>query len=88
MKFSVPIYIRRLNGLAGLPEEGAGAVRGEEVRRGDSPNYRLYPDMFSFARQVSRRPITRATARRFSRGVEAPKVENTRKACPNWSPGR
>ena len=67
-EISVPVFVRRLNGIAGCLKK-AQALYGE--RKYDETtliSYRLYPDMFNFARQIQARPITPGTAPRSSRG--------------------
>src|SRR5262249_40627977 len=79
-EISGPIYIRRLNGLAGCLKKAQAAYAEKKYDEGTLLNYRFYPDMFSFARQVQQATDHARNSTALLAGVEAPKAENTEKS--------
>ena len=74
---SVPIFVRRLNGLAGCLKK-AQALYAE--KKHDEPTllgYRFYPDMFNFSRQVQAATDHARTCTALLAGLEAPKYEDS-----------
>lgn len=49
---SVPVFIRMLGNLAGILEKAAAHCAARKIDPAALLHYRLYPDMFDFARQV------------------------------------
>ena len=49
---SVPIFVRHLNGLAHCLKKAQALYTEKKYDEGSLVNYRLFPDMFSFARQI------------------------------------
>jgi hypothetical protein len=49
---SAPVFIRMLNNLAAMLEKAAAHCEARKIDPAVLFNYRLYPDMFAFARQV------------------------------------
>jgi hypothetical protein len=78
-EISVPIYVRRLNGLAGCLKKAQTLYAEKKFDEGTLFNYRFYPDMFSFARQVQQATDHARNSTALLAGVEAPKMENTEK---------
>jgi len=78
-EISVPIYIRRLNGLAGCLKKAQAVYAEKKFHEGTLLNYRFYPDMFSFARQVQQATDHARNSTALLAGVEALKVENNEK---------
>ncbi len=79
-QISVPVFVRHLNGLAGCMKK-AQALYGE--KKYDETTllaYRLFPDMFSFAKQVQAATDHARTCTALLAGVEAPKFEDTEKS--------
>jgi len=73
---SVPVFIRMLNNLAAILEKAAAHCAARKIDPAVLLNYRLYPDMFAFARQVQVAcDHARNGAARLA-GVEAPRLEN------------
>jgi len=79
-EISVPVFVRRLNGIAGCLKK-AQALYGE--RKYDETtliSYRLYPDMFNFARQIQAATDHARNCAALLAGVEAPKMEMNEKS--------
>jgi len=73
---SVPVFIRMLNNLAAILEKAAAHCAARKIDPAVLINYRLYPDMFAFARQVQVAcDHARNGAARLA-GMEAPRLEN------------
>jgi hypothetical protein len=77
---SVPIFIRHLKGLAIVTRKAQALYAEKKLDEATLLGYRLYPDMFSFTRQVhmaTDHPITCAS---LLAGVDAPKHEGNEKS--------
>ncbi|MCC7486734.1 MAG: DUF1993 domain-containing protein [Burkholderiales bacterium] len=79
-EISVPVYIRRLNGLAACLKKAKALYDEKKYDEGTLVNYRLYPDMFTLARQVQQATDHARNSTGLLAGVDAPKVENTEKS--------
>ena len=74
---SVPVFIRMLGNLAAILEKAAAHCAARKIDPAVLLNYRLYPDMFAFARQVQVAcDHARNGAARLA-GMEAPRLENS-----------
>jgi len=74
---SVPVFIRMLGNLAGILEKAAAHCAARKIDPAALIRFRLYPDMFDFARQVQVAcDHARNGAARLA-GVEAPELEKT-----------
>ena len=74
---SVPVFIRMLNNLAAILEKAAAHCAARKIDPAVLLDYRLYPDMFAFARQVQVAcDHARNGAARLA-GMEAPRLENS-----------
>ena len=74
---SVPVFIRMLNNLTGILEKAAEHCATRKIDPAALIRFRLYPDMFDFARQVQVAcDHARNGAARLA-GVEAPELEKT-----------
>jgi len=49
---SVPVFLQLLGGLKGVIEKGEAGATAKKWEENTLLNWRLYPDMFTFARQV------------------------------------
>src|SRR5215813_12058520 len=78
-EISVPIYIRRLNGVAACLKKAQALYAEKKYDEGTLLNYRFYPDMFNFARQVQQATDHARNSTALLAGVEAPKAENNEK---------
>ena len=79
-EISVPIYVRRLSGLAGCLKKAQALYAEKKFDESTLMNYRFYPDMFSFARQVQQATDHAHNSTALLAGVEAPKVESNEKS--------
>ncbi|MEW5771144.1 MAG: DUF1993 domain-containing protein [Pseudomonadota bacterium] len=79
---SVPVFIRMLDNLAAILEKAAAHCEARKIDPLALTQYRLYPDMFNFARQVQVAcDHARNGAARIA-GSEAPRLENTAQTFP------
>ncbi len=77
---SVPVYVKLLNGLAGCLKKAAAHYGEKKYDEASLLGYRLYPDMFHFAKQVqAATDHARAGAARLA-GQEPPKFEDSEKS--------
>ena len=79
-QISLPIFIRHLNGLAGCMKKAQALYAEKKYDEATLLSYRLYPDMFSFARQVQAATDHARTCTALLAGVEAPKFEDNEKS--------
>jgi hypothetical protein len=79
---SVPVYIRMLTNLIAILEKAAGHCEAGKIDPSVLINYRLYPDMFNFAKQVQIAADAAKNGTAYLAGVEAPKFEDTEKSFP------
>lgn len=79
---SIPHFIRMLGNLKTILEKAAAHVEAKKIDPAALIKFRLYPDMFTFARQVqSTSDISKGCAARLS-GTEPPKYEDTESTFP------
>ena len=79
-QISVPIFVRHLSGLANCLKKAQTLYAEKKYDEGTLLAYRLYPDMFSFARQVQAATDHARTCTSLLSGVEAPKFEDNEKS--------
>ena len=77
---SVPIFIRHLNGLAGCLTKTQALYSEKKYDELTLLNYRLYPDMFNFIKQVQAASTHAVTCAALLAGVEAPKLGDNEKS--------
>jgi hypothetical protein len=74
---SVPVFIRMLGNLAAILDKAAAHCEARKIEPAALIHYRLYPDMFAFARQVqAATDHARNGAARLA-GMEAPELAKT-----------
>ncbi len=79
---SVPVFIRMLNNLAAILEKAAAHCEAGKIDPDFLTGYRLYPDMFNFAKQVQvATDHARNGAARLA-GTEAPAMAHTERTFP------
>ena len=76
---SVPVYIKLLNGLAGCLKKAAAHYAENKYDEASLLGYRLYPDMFHFAKQVQEATNHARNTVRLA-GQEPPKVDENEKS--------
>jgi uncharacterized protein len=79
-QITVPVFVRRLNGLAGCLKKAQALYAEKKYDEGTLLAYRFYPDMFNFARQVQAATDHARNCTALLAGVEAPKVEMNEKS--------
>jgi uncharacterized protein len=70
---SVPVFLQLLGGLKGVIEKGEAHANAHKWEENTLLNWRLYPDMFTFARQV-RQASEHALGAGRAAGVEVPSL--------------
>jgi hypothetical protein len=79
---SVPVFIRMLNNLVRILEKAAAHCEARKIDPLVLTQFRLYPDMFNFAKQVQTAcDHARNGAARLA-GQEAPRLENAERTFP------
>jgi len=74
---SVPVYIRILTNLGGILDKGAAHAEARKIDPTVLVNSRLFPDMFTFARQVQiATDHAKGSSARLA-GMDPPKFEDT-----------
>lgn len=79
-QISLPVFIRHLNGMAGCMKKAQAHYAEKKYDEATLLSYRLYPDMFSFTRQVQAATDHARTCTALLAGVEAPKFEDNEKS--------
>jgi hypothetical protein len=79
-QISVPVFVRRLNGLAACLKKAQAHYSAKGYDEASLLAYRFYPDMFSFARQVQVATDHAKGCTAMLAGVEAPKYEDNEKS--------
>lgn len=79
-QISLPVFVRHLEGLAIVLKKAQSLYAEKKYDESTLLSYRLYPDMFSFARQVQAATDHARNCIALLAGVEAPKVEMTEKS--------
>lgn len=77
---SLPIFVRHLNGLAGCLKKAQALYAEKKHDETTLLSYRLYPDMFSFTRQIQAATDHAKNCAALLAGVEAPKFEDNEKS--------
>ena len=79
-QISIPVFVRRLNGLAGCLKKAQALYADKKYDESTLLAYRFYPDMFNFARQVQAATDHARNCTAMLAGVEAPKMELSEKS--------
>lgn len=77
---SVPVYIRMLKNLIAIMEKAVTYCEASKIDPAVLINYRLYPDMLNFCKQVQIAADSAKNGTFFLAGVEPPKFEDTEKS--------
>ncbi len=79
---SVPVFVRALNNLAAILEKAATHAESRKIDPAALINYRLFPDMLPFAKQIQiASDNAKAGAARLA-GAEPPKYEDNEATFP------
>ena len=79
-QISVPIFVRHLNGLVTCMKKTQTLYAEKKYDESTLLSYRLFPDMFTFAKQVQAATDHARTCTALLSGVEAPKFEDNEKS--------
>ena len=79
-QITVPLFIKHLNALAGCIRKAQALYSEKKHDETTLLVYRLYPDMFSFTRQVQAATSHALTCTAMLAGVEPPKMEDNEKS--------
>lgn len=79
-QISVPVFVRRLNGLASCLKKAQALYAAKGYDEASLLAYRFYPDMFTFARQVQVATDHAKSCTAMLAGVEPPKYEDNEKS--------
>jgi hypothetical protein len=77
---SVPVFIKHLNGLAGCLKKAQAHYAEKKFDEASLMSQRLFPDMFTFARQVQSVSDHAKGCTALLAGTEAPKYEDNEKS--------
>ena len=78
-QISLPVFVRHLEGLAIVLKKAQALYGEKKFDEATLLSYRLYPDMFSFSRQIQAATDHARNCTALLAGVEAPKVEMNEK---------
>jgi hypothetical protein len=79
-EISLPVFVRHLEGLAIVLKKAQALYTEKKFDETTLLSYRLYPDMFSFARQVQAATDHARNCIAMLAGVEAPKADMNEKS--------
>lgn len=81
-QISVPVFTRMLTNLIAIIEKAAAHCEEKKIDPAVLINYRLYPDMFAFARQIQIATDAAKNGAAYLAGAEPPKFDNTEQTFP------
>lgn len=76
-QISVPVFTRMLTNLVAIIEKAAAHCEENKIDPAVLINYRLYPDMFAFAKQIQIATDAARNGTAYLAGAEPPKFDNT-----------
>jgi hypothetical protein len=76
-QISVPVFTRMLSNLIAIIEKAAVHCEERKIDPSVLINYRLYPDMFAFAKQVQIAADAAKNGTAYLAGAEPPSFDNT-----------
>ena len=79
-EISLPVFVRHLEGLAIVLKKASALYGEKKYDEASLLNYRLFPDMFTLARQVQAATDHARNCIALLAGVEAPKVDMNEKS--------
>lgn len=77
---SIPVFVRHLNGLAGCLKKAQALYSEKKFDETSLLAFRLYPDMFTFTRQVQVTCDHAKNCAALLSGVEAPRFDDSEKS--------
>lgn len=81
-QISVPVFTRMLTNLAAILEKAAAHCEERKIDPAALINYRFYPDMFPFSKQIQIATDAARNGSAYLAGVEPPKSENAEQTFP------
>jgi hypothetical protein len=81
-QISVPVFTRMLNNLVAILEKAAAHCEERKIDPAALINYRLYPDMFPFSKQIQIATDAAKNGSAYLAGAEPLKFENTEQTFP------
>jgi hypothetical protein len=81
-QISVPVFTRMLTNLIAILEKAAAHCEERKIDPAVLINYRLYPDMFAFAKQVQIATDAAKNGSAYLAGAEPLKFDNTEQTFP------
>jgi hypothetical protein len=81
-QISLPVFVRMLNNVVAILEKAAAHADAKKIDPAALLNFRLYPDMFAFAKQIQVAADAAKNGAARLAGVEAPEFENVEKSFP------
>ena len=79
-QITIPVFVRRLKGLASCLKKAQAHYSAKSYDEATLLNYRFYPDMFNFVRQVQASTDHAKNCTALLAGVEAPKFDDQEKS--------
>lgn len=76
-QISVPVFTRMLTNLVAIIEKAAAHCEENKIDPAVLINYRLYPDMFAFAKQIQIATDAARNGTAYLAGEDPPKFDNT-----------
>ncbi len=81
-QISVPVFTRMLTNLIAILEKAAAHCEERKIDPAALINYRFYPDMFPFSKQIQIATDAARNGSAYLAGVEPPKTENAEQTFP------
>lgn len=81
-QISVPVFTRMLTNLAAILEKAAAHCEERKIDPAALINYRFYPDMFPFSKQIQIATDAARNGSAYLAGVAPPKTENVEQTFP------
>lgn len=79
---SVPVFIRMLNNLAAILEKAAAHAEAKKIDPAVLINFRLYPDMLPFSKQIQIAADAAKLGTARLAGIESPKYQDNETTFP------
>lgn len=81
-QISVPVFTRMLTNLVAILEKAAAHCEDRKIDPAALINYRFYPDMFPFSKQIQIATDAAKNGSAYLAGAEPPKSENAEQTFP------
>lgn len=81
-QISVPVFTRMLSNLIAILDKAAAHCEERKIDPAALINYRFYPDMFPFSRQIQIATDAAKNGSAYLAGAEPPKFDNSKQTFP------